>query len=116
MDGGWWVERERERGEKKVHGILPPPQLIDDIQTTVHNKRVHGPGLGTEPRGAIAACFRGTEFEFEQGRVAGVDDGEVVGHFPVFFFSLHSSFLTLCFSRYRYGEGVEERSLGDVGW
>ena len=72
----------------EVHSILPPPHLIDDIQAAVHDKRVHGPGLGAEAGSAIAAGFRGAEFELEEGRVARVDDGEVVGHFFLYISNL----------------------------
>ena len=47
----------------------------------MHDERVHGSSLGAEAGDAIAAGFGGAEFELEERRVAGVDDGEVVGHY-----------------------------------
>ena len=46
----------------------------------MHDEGVHGPGLGAEARRTIAAGFGGAEFELEEGRVARVDDGKIVGH------------------------------------
>lgn len=46
----------------------------------MHDEWIHGSSLRAEAGDAIAAGFGGAEFELEERRVAGVDDGEVVGH------------------------------------
>ena len=66
------------KGKERIHSTTPPPRLINDIEATMHNKGIHSSGLRAEACGAISACFRGAEFELEEGRVAGVDYGEVV--------------------------------------
>lgn len=46
----------------------------------MYDEGIHLAGFGGEAGDAIATLFRGAEFELEEGRVQGVDYGEVVGH------------------------------------
>ena len=60
--------------------IIEPLHLIDDIQTTVYDERIHLTCFHSETSDTIAALFRGAEFELEEWFVIGVDNAEIVGH------------------------------------
>ena len=68
---GRWVGR---------HSIIRPFQLVNIIQSSVYDEWVHLPRFGGEAGDTIATLFRGAEFKLEEGFIARVDDGEVVGH------------------------------------
>jgi len=60
--------------------ILEPLHLINNIQTAMHDERIHLACFGGEASDAIAALFRSAEFELKERFVIGVNDAEVVGH------------------------------------
>ena len=61
-----------------IHSVVTPPCVVHDVQTAMHNKRVHGSGLGTEAGDTITASFGGTELELEERCIARVDYREVI--------------------------------------
>jgi hypothetical protein len=56
----------------------PPLNLLDYVQTTVHDELVHVPCLLREPRLAVAASLRCTEFMLEERVILRTDYDEVV--------------------------------------
>lgn len=71
--------RELEEGKGEyIHLIVSPLHLIHEIQTTVHDERVHMPGFLAETGNTIAALFRCSEFELEEGLVVGVYYAKVI--------------------------------------
>jgi hypothetical protein len=64
-----------------IHLSTTPLHLLDDIQTTVHNKLVHMPSLLWEPCDAIAALLRSAELILEKRIILRANNGKVVRHF-----------------------------------
>lgn len=60
--------------------IIGPLQLVHEIQTCMHDKRVHMAGLLTETGDAISALLGSAEFELEHRLVSRADNAEVVRH------------------------------------
>ena len=63
-----------------VHLVVEPLQLVDDVETAVHDERVHVAGFGAEAGDAITTLLGSAEFELEEHVVFGADDTEVVRH------------------------------------
>lgn len=68
------------RGIAIAHLVVVPLELVHDVETAVHDERVHVAGFGAKTRDAITALLRGAEFELEERVVFGADDAEVVRH------------------------------------
>jgi hypothetical protein len=64
-----------------IHLPTTPLHLLNDIQTTVHNKLVHMPRLLGEPCDAIAALLRSPELILEERIILRANNGKVVRHF-----------------------------------
>lgn len=71
---------EAGRGWGYVHLVVCPHQFIHEIQATMYDERVHMASFLAEAWHTIAALFRSTELELEEGRVVGIDNREVIGH------------------------------------
>ena len=64
-----------------LHCIVGELVFIDEVNGCVYEVWVHVAGVLREAGYAIAALLRSAELELEDGLVAGVDNGEVVGHY-----------------------------------
>ena len=65
---------------ERIHLIVGPLQLVDEIQAAMDDERVHMACLLTETGDAISALLGSAKFELKHGLVSRSDNAEVIGH------------------------------------